>query len=74
MRVLGTLTRPETIRRILLYLGLRAEPLARAPARDPPMQQLDFVGSDSFTVFDTWDLQVMTLCDPSPSPISTPSF
>jgi hypothetical protein len=35
MRVLGTITQPETIRRILLCLGLRAEPLARAPARDP---------------------------------------
>jgi hypothetical protein len=42
MRVLGTLTQPETIRRILLCLGLRAEPLARAPARDPPREQLGF--------------------------------
>jgi hypothetical protein len=32
MRVLATITHPETIRRILGHLGVRAEPLARAPA------------------------------------------
>ena len=42
MRVLGTLTQPDTIRRILLCLGLRTEPLARAPAHDPTWEQLDF--------------------------------
>jgi hypothetical protein len=42
MRVLGTITQPDAIRRILLCLGLRAEPLARAPARDPTWEQLDF--------------------------------
>jgi hypothetical protein len=34
-RVLATITRPATIRRILGHLGARAEPLARTPARDP---------------------------------------
>jgi hypothetical protein len=42
MRVLGTLTQPDTIRRILVCLGQRAEPLVRAPARDPTWEQLDF--------------------------------
>jgi hypothetical protein len=42
MRVISTITQPETIRTVLLYLGQRAEPLARAPARDPPSEQLDF--------------------------------
>jgi hypothetical protein len=42
MRVLGTITQPDTIRRILWCLGLRAEPLVRAPARDPTWQQMDF--------------------------------
>jgi hypothetical protein len=41
MRVLATLTHQETIRRILVHLGVRAEPLARAPARDPTWQQVD---------------------------------
>jgi hypothetical protein len=36
MRVLGTITQPETIRRILLCLGQRAEPLARAKLVTPP--------------------------------------
>jgi hypothetical protein len=42
MRVLATITHPATIRRILEHLGARAEPLARAPARDPTWEQLDF--------------------------------
>ena len=42
MRVLATITHPVTIRRILEHLGVRAEPLARAPARDPTWEQLDF--------------------------------
>jgi hypothetical protein len=42
MRVLGTITQPDTIRRILLCLGQRAEPLVRAPARDPTWEQLGF--------------------------------
>lgn len=40
--MLGTVTQPDTIRRILLCLGRRAEPLSRAPARDPTGEQLDF--------------------------------
>jgi DNA-directed RNA polymerase subunit H (RpoH/RPB5) len=41
MRVLSTLTDPATIRRILEHLGVRAEPLPRAPARDPTWEQVD---------------------------------
>ena len=44
MRVLATLTDPATIRRILEHLGVRSEPLARAPARDPTWQQMDLGG------------------------------
>jgi hypothetical protein len=46
MRVLATLTDPATIRRILEHLGVRSEPLARAPARDPTWQQMD-LGCDA---------------------------
>jgi hypothetical protein len=42
MRVLATITHPDTIRRILEHLGLHAEPLARAPARDPTWEQVGF--------------------------------
>jgi hypothetical protein len=42
MRVLATITHPDTIRRILRHLGARADPLARAPACDPTWEQLDF--------------------------------
>ena len=31
-----------TIRRILTPLGVRADPLPRAPARDPTEEQVDF--------------------------------
>jgi hypothetical protein len=41
MDVLATLTAPATLRRILEPLNVRADPLPRAPARDPPMEQLD---------------------------------
>jgi hypothetical protein len=41
MRVLSTITDPATIRRILEPLGVRADPLARAPARDPTWEQVD---------------------------------
>jgi hypothetical protein len=41
MHVLATITLPSTLRRILEHLGLRAEPLTAAPARDPTWEQLD---------------------------------
>ncbi|AUX41808.1 uncharacterized protein SOCE26_032330 [Sorangium cellulosum] len=41
MHVLATITQPSTIRRILEHLGLRAEPLTAAPARDPTWEQVD---------------------------------
>jgi hypothetical protein len=41
MRVLSTITDPAMIRRILEHLGVRADPLARAPARDPTWEQVD---------------------------------
>jgi hypothetical protein len=41
MRVMATLTAPATTRRILEHLGARADPLPRAPARAPPMEQSD---------------------------------
>ncbi|WP_437987902.1 transposase [Sorangium sp. So ce117] len=41
MRVLSTITDPATIRRILEHLGVRADPLPRAPARDPTWEQVD---------------------------------
>ena len=39
MRPIATLTDPQLIRAILLHLGLRAEPLPRARARDPTGQE-----------------------------------
>jgi sugar/nucleoside kinase (ribokinase family) len=47
MRVLATITDAGTVRRILEHLGLRAEPLTRAPARDPPWEQTDLGFEDS---------------------------
>jgi hypothetical protein len=41
MHVMATITAPATTRRILEHLGARADPLPRAPARAPPMEQLD---------------------------------
>ena len=41
MRVLSTITDPAAIRRILQHLGVRSEPLAQAPARDPTWGQMD---------------------------------
>jgi hypothetical protein len=41
MRVLSTITDLATIRRILTHLGGRADPLPRAPARDPTGEQVD---------------------------------
>jgi hypothetical protein len=40
MRVLSTITDRATIRRILTHLGVRADPLPRAPARDPTEDQI----------------------------------
>jgi hypothetical protein len=42
MHVLATITAKATVRRILEHLGVRADPLPRAAARDPPMAQIDF--------------------------------
>ena len=42
MRVLSTITELATIRRILTHLGVRADPLPRAPAPDPTEEQCDF--------------------------------
>jgi len=39
MRVLSTITDPATIRRILTHLRGRADPLPRAPSRDPTGEQ-----------------------------------
>jgi hypothetical protein len=41
MRVIATVTAPSTVRRILEHLRLRADPLPRAPARDPTWEQQD---------------------------------
>ena len=41
MRVVATITEPRVVRRILEHLRVRAEPLARAPARDPEWYQVD---------------------------------
>jgi hypothetical protein len=38
MRVISTITEPSAVKRILNHLGVRAEPLPRAPARDPTGQ------------------------------------
>jgi hypothetical protein len=42
MRVLSTITDPHVVRKILEHLGVRSEPLVKAPARDPPMEQASF--------------------------------
>jgi hypothetical protein len=39
MRPIAALTDPQVAGAILVYLGLRAEPLPRARARDPTGQQ-----------------------------------
>jgi hypothetical protein len=41
MKVIATVTAPHTVRRILEHLGVRADPLSRAPARDPTWEQED---------------------------------
>jgi hypothetical protein len=41
MRVLATITNPLAVRRILEHLRMRADPLPRAPARDPTWEQAD---------------------------------
>jgi len=40
MRVLSTITNPAAIRRILQHLCVPAEPLTKAPARDPTWEQM----------------------------------
>jgi hypothetical protein len=42
MRVVGTITQPDVIRKILEHLRVRSSPLPRAPARDPDWQQTAF--------------------------------
>jgi len=39
MRVMATLTEPDTVKKILAHLGLPTEPLPRARARDPTGQE-----------------------------------
>ncbi len=39
MGVMACVTAPPTVGRILVPLGVRAEPLPRAPARDPTWEQ-----------------------------------
>ena len=46
MFVLATITDPVTIRRILEHLGVRSDPLPRAPARDPTWEQ-EHLGFDA---------------------------
>jgi hypothetical protein len=41
MVVLGTITEPAVVRKILEPLGVRASPLPRAPARDPDWEQVN---------------------------------
>ena len=38
LRPIATITDPSTVRKILVHLGVRADPLPRAPARDPTGQ------------------------------------
>ena len=40
-RVMATITDATTIRKILEHLRVRADPLPRAPARDPTWEQTD---------------------------------
>ncbi len=39
MRLLATITEPETVKQLLSHLGVRTELLPRARARDPTGQQ-----------------------------------
>jgi hypothetical protein len=41
MSVLATITDPATIGRLLEHIGVRADPLPRAAARDPTSEQAD---------------------------------
>jgi len=41
MQVHATVTQPHVVRKILEHLGVRADPLPRAPARDPEWDQVD---------------------------------
>jgi hypothetical protein len=45
MRVMATITDPATIRKILQHLFVRADPLDRAPARDPTWNRRPTSGS-----------------------------
>jgi len=49
MRVAGTITQPEVVKKILDHLHVRSTPLPRAPARDPTWEQVD-LGFDGFDV------------------------
>ena len=41
LAVIATITQSHVVRAILVYLGVRAAPLPRAPARDPDGEQVD---------------------------------
>ena len=41
MRLIAFLTDPASVKPILVHLGLPAEPPRVAPARDPPLDDLD---------------------------------
>jgi hypothetical protein len=47
MRVIATIPSPPVVRQILEHLGVRASPLARAPARDPDWEQVDLGFDDA---------------------------
>ena len=41
MRLIAFLTEPTSVKPILVHLGLPIEPPRDAPARDPPLEELD---------------------------------
>ena len=47
MTILATLTEAAPVRRILEHLGVRADPLTAAPARDPIWEQRDLGFEDT---------------------------
>jgi len=47
MTLLATLPSPGPVRRILEHLGVRADPLTVAPARDPAWEQTDLGFEDA---------------------------
>lgn len=55
MRLIASLTEPASVKRILEHLGLPAEPSALAPARAPPLDDVD-------------QTPAFELTDPEPAP------